>query len=68
MLNGLQAFMALAVSYLGLGGIRLSEAVLLIQFLDLSDLRTETPYFFPKNLKVIHVTRITYSGGSERCS
>ncbi len=60
MLNGLQPFMALSVSYLSLGFIRLSEPVLLIQFLDLSNLRPETPYFFSKNLKMIHITSITY--------
>lgn len=55
LLNCLQPFLPLAVSNLGLGSIPISKAILIIQFLNLSDLRTETPYLFTKNIQVIHV-------------
>jgi len=54
MLNCLEAFMPVAVSDLGLSVIPISKPILFIQLLDVSNLRTETPYLFPKNIKVVH--------------
>jgi len=60
LLNLLQAFLALAVSDLGLCRVRGAKAILLVQFLKVSDLLAKTPDFFSKNLKVIHRIRITH--------
>ena len=71
LLNLLQPFMPLAVSDLGLGYIRVSEPILLIQLLNVSDLRAETPYFFSKNFKMIHPNRIAHlvgKGHSNPCT
>jgi len=54
LLNCLEALVPVAVSDLGFSVIAILKPILFIQILDLSNLRTETPYPFPKNIKVIH--------------
>lgn len=54
LLNFQQPFLPLAVSDLGLCFILISKTKLFVQLLDVRDLRTETPYLFPKNIKMIH--------------
>ncbi len=60
LLNFLKAFLALAVSDLGLSRVPGAKAILTVQLLKVSDLLAETPDFFSKNLKVIHRIRITH--------
>lgn len=60
LLNCLQAFVPLAVSDLGLCIVSASQAVFLIQFMNLSDLVAETSNLVPKNFQMIHVDRIPY--------
>jgi hypothetical protein len=60
LLNGLQPFMPLAMSDLGLGVVSASKPVFLIQAMKLSDLVAETSNLIPKNFQMIHVYRIPY--------
>lgn len=55
LLNRLQPFMPLTVSELGFRFIPLSEPILMVHLLNVSDLCTKTAYLFPKNIEVIHV-------------
>jgi len=54
LLNCLQPFLPLLLSEPGLCSITISSPILFVRPLNVSDLITETPYLFPKNLKVIH--------------
>lgn len=54
LLNCLQPFLSLLLSELGLCSITVSSPILFVRPLNVSNLLTETPYLFPKNLKVIH--------------
>ena len=47
LLDGLQPFLPLAVSHLRLGSVRSPLAVLLVQLLNVSNLRAETRDLFP---------------------
>ena len=49
LLNFLQAFLSLPVRDLGLGGVAAPKPVLLIQLLNLGNLRPQTPDLFPQN-------------------
>lgn len=60
LLDFLQTFMPLTVSDLVLGGMPASQSILHIQLSNLGNFRPQTPYFFPKNFKVIHANRITH--------
>jgi hypothetical protein len=60
LLNGLQAFKSLGVSGLPFRTILALQAVLVVQFLNLSNLRPQTPDLFSKNLEVIHTIRIVH--------
>jgi hypothetical protein len=64
MLNGLQPFMPLVVSALSLWSISAPKPKLLIQLLNVSDLRSETPNLVPKNPYMIHIIRIAYLGSA----
>ena len=68
LLNGLEPFVPLSVSYLSLSFIRFPEPVLLIQFLNVSDFGTQPTYFFPKHIEVVHTTRIAYLGTPEHAA
>jgi hypothetical protein len=59
-LDYLQAFVPLAVSDLSLRAAPALEPMLLVQFLNLSNLHSETPNLFPKNFEVIHTIRLAY--------
>src|SRR5438270_885830 len=67
LLDGLQPFVSLAVSELSFGSGPAFSSILLVQFLDLSDLRTKTPDLFPKHFQMIHVVRITHLESSVYC-
>ena len=60
LLDFVESFMPLAVSDLVFRCMRASKTVLRIQISNLGDFRPETPYFVPKNFKVIHPTSITH--------
>jgi hypothetical protein len=61
LLDCLQPFLPLAVSDLNLRAIPALEPMLLVQFLNLSNLHPETPNLFPKNFEVIHRVKDTSS-------
>jgi hypothetical protein len=50
------------VSDFTLRAIPVSKSIPLVQFLNLSNLRSQTPDLFSKNFKVIHTIRIVPSG------
>lgn len=54
LLNFLQPFLPLPVRDLGLGRMSAPKPVLLIQLLNLGNLRPQTPDLIPQNLKMIH--------------
>jgi hypothetical protein len=68
LLNCLQSFLPLAVSYLSLPAISTLQSILLGQFLNLSNLSTQTTNLFPKNFDVIHDIRIAYLDRFQRRS
>ena len=51
------------MSDLSLRAIPALTLMFLVQFLNLSNLRPQTPDFFPKNYEVIHTTRIVHLDG-----
>jgi len=66
--------MPVAVSDLSLRAIPALKPILLVQFLNLSNLHPEMPDLFPKNFEVIHTIRIVHldslsvGGQSVRCT
>jgi len=60
LLDFLQPFLPPAVSNFSFPAIAALKAKLLVQCLDFSDLGTETPNLFSKNLEVIHMLRIAH--------
>lgn len=60
--------MPLRVTDLSLRAIPALKPISLVQFLNLSNLRPETPDLFPKNFEVIHTIRIAHLGSLKRRS
>ena len=61
-LNGLQTLVPLAVSFLGLGPVPIAVTVLLVQILNVGDLRSEPRNLFAKDFQMIHAIRISHLG------
>ena len=68
LLDSLQPFLPLAVRDLSIWVISALTPILLVQFLNLRNLHSETPDLFPQNFEVIHMTKDSLSGLSERGS
>lgn len=66
LLDCLQTFLPLDVSDLSLRAIPAMKLMFFVQFLNLSNLLSETRNFFPKNSEVIHTTRIVHFGWCQR--
>ena len=58
LLDPLQPFMSLPVSNLGAGSIVFLKPVLLVHFVDLGDLRPETPDLILEDFKMVHTASI----------
>jgi hypothetical protein len=58
LLDRLQPFMPLAVRDFSVSVVPVSTPIQLVQLLDVSDLRSETPNSLPQDFKLVHTIRI----------
>jgi len=66
LLDVLEPFMPLPVSHHVHGSIGFAQPVLLVQFVDLGNLRTQIPDFFLEHFQMTHVVRIYQFPGERR--
>lgn len=66
LLDVLEPFMPLPVSHHVHGSIGFAQPILLVQLMDLSNLRPQTPDFFLEDSQMIHLVRIYQFSGERR--